>query len=150
VDQGSQCPRRNRCRPCYSQVPVSSTDVMFDREESTPSHSRSLRPKRSRQVGSDEAIRPSQAKRRRSALRVDTFEPLSDRSPNEVVAVIEEEAATNGHAPDGNSALDGDSTATRDLTIRTAKSAERRKERGQTAMTLVSCPRPCELTVSSR
>lgn len=114
---------------------------MFDREERTPAHNHSLRPKRSRQVGSDEAIRPPQAKRRRSALRTDTFEPLSDRSPNEAAAVIEEEMTTDRPVARDMLALEGDGTANmKGLTIRTAKSTEKRRERGRTAMTLVSHP----------
>ncbi len=111
---------------------------MFTTEGPPPSHGHSLRPKRSRRAGSDDSIKLPRAKRRRSALRRDTFEPLSDLSPNEVAASANANVGINGHASEDKSEQDGAFSAAKELTLRSAKKAEKRTERGSGTMTLVS------------
>jgi hypothetical protein len=115
-----------------------SAASMFSTETPPPPHGHSLRPKRSRRAGSDDSIRLPQAKRRRSALRRDTFEPLNDISPNEV-AVSANGSLTNGHAPADKSEFDGAPPASKELTLRAAKKVDKRNERGNGTLTLVSC-----------
>jgi hypothetical protein len=113
---------------------------MFSPDAPTPSHGHSLRPKRSRRAGSDDSIKLPRAKRQRSALRRDTFEPLSDLSPNEVAASANGRISMNGHAPEQKNE-DNDAVplpATKELTLRAGKKAEKRSERGSGTMMLVS------------
>ena len=111
---------------------------MFSPEAPTPSHGHSLRPKRSRQTGSDDSIKLHRAKRRRSALRKDTFEPLSDLSPNEVAVSTNGNIAMNGHAAEDKAEHNVTLPAAKELTFRTAKKGEKRSDRGSGTMTLVS------------
>jgi hypothetical protein len=120
----------------------SSTANMFSTETPPPSHGHSLRPKRSRRAGSDDSIKLPQAKRRRSALRRDTFEPLNDISPNEV-AVSANGSLTDGHAPADTSEFDGAFSASKELTLRAAKKVDKRNERGSGTLTLVSGLQKC-------
>jgi nuclear pore complex protein Nup133 len=70
--------------------------VMFTTE--TSSHTHSLRSKRTRQAaGTEDTIKLPQAKRKRSALRRDTFEPLADASINEIAGREKSNPKTNGH-----------------------------------------------------
>lgn len=115
---------------------------MFSTESPPPSHGHSLRPKRSRRAGSDDSIKLPLAKRQRSALRRDTFEPLNDISPNEV-AVSANGSLTNGHAPADKPEFDGAFSASKELTLRAAKKVDKRNERGSGTMTLVSCLQQC-------
>jgi pyruvate dehydrogenase complex dehydrogenase (E1) component len=110
---------------------------MFSAEATPPSHGHSLRPKRSRRAGSDDSLKLPRAKRRRSALRRDTFEPLSDLSPNEVAATANDNKSMNGHAPEDKPERDDAVSVPKELTLRTAKKAEKRLERGSGTMTLV-------------
>lgn len=114
---------------------VSTT--MFSPEVAPPSHGHSLRPKRSRRTGSDDSIKLPRAKRRRSALRRDTFEPLSDLSPNEVAVSTNRNISTNGHLPEDKSEHDVAVPAPKELTFRAAKKPEKRADRGSGTMTLV-------------
>src|SRR6202000_326933 len=82
----------------------------------------SLRPKRARQAaGPEDSIKLPQAKRKRSALRRDTFEPLTDASINEVAGRDVVERKSNGHAVAA--------APPRELTLRGAKKPEKRSER---------------------
>lgn len=110
---------------------------MFSTESAPPSHGHSLRPKRSRRAGSDDSLKLPRAKRRRSALRRDTFEPLSDLSPNEVSVSSNGSISMNGHAPEAKYEHDGALPAPKELTLRAAKKGEKRTERGSGAVTLV-------------
>ena len=95
-----------------------------------PSRAQSLRPKRNRQTaGSDDTIKLPQAKRKRSALRRDTFEPLAEASLNEVAGRDITEEKSNGHPPPP--------PESREITIR-GKKPEKRSERaaGSAALTL--------------
>ncbi|ERF75645.1 hypothetical protein EPUS_04625 [Endocarpon pusillum Z07020] len=111
---------------------------MFSTESAPPSHGHSLRPKRSRRAGSDDSLKLPRAKRRRSALRRDTFEPLSDLSPNEVAVSSNGSILMNGHAPEDKYEHDGALAAPKELTLRAAKKGEKRTERGSGAVTLSS------------
>lgn len=111
---------------------------MFSPDAPTPSHGHSLRPKRARQTGSDDSIKLHRAKRRRSALRKDTFEPLSDLSPNEVAVSSNGNVTMNGHAPEDKPEHEVTLPAAKELTFRAAKKAEKRSDRGNGTMTLVS------------
>ncbi|ETN46114.1 uncharacterized protein HMPREF1541_00298 [Cyphellophora europaea CBS 101466] len=62
-------------------------------------HTHLLRSKRTRQAaGTEDSIKLPQAKRKRSALRRDTFEPLADASINELAGQAKSTAKPNGHA----------------------------------------------------
>ena len=84
----------------------------------------SLRPKRTRQATGPDSIKLPQAKRKRSALRRDTFEPLAHASINEVAGRDLVEAKSNGHTISN--------TASKELTLRVAKKPEKRSERATT------------------
>ncbi|OCT51332.1 putative nuclear pore complex subunit Nup133 [Cladophialophora carrionii] len=82
----------------------------------------SLRPKRTRPAaGPEDSIKLPQAKRKRSALRRDTFEPLTDASLNEVAGREAVEEKSNGYAVTA--------VPSRELTLRGAKKPEKRSER---------------------
>ncbi|KIW32390.1 uncharacterized protein PV07_03940 [Cladophialophora immunda] len=86
------------------------------------SRTQSLRPKRTRQAaGPEDSLKLPQAKRKRSALRRDTFEPLTESSIGDAAGRDVAEGKSNGHtvtvAP------------TKELTLRGAKKAEKRADR---------------------
>ena len=110
---------------------------MFSPDVSLASHPQ-IRSKRSRRQGSEESIKLPQAKKRRSALRKDTFEPLQDTIiPTE--ASIHEDAAVqaNGHAPEDKASTNGASTRSTELALRGGKKPEKRSERGDGPFVLV-------------
>lgn len=87
-----------------------------------PSRTQSLRPKRTRPAaGPEDSIKLPQAKRKRSALRRDTFEPLAEASLNEVVQREGVEEKSNGSA--------APIAPTKELTLRGAKKTDKRSER---------------------
>ncbi|KAK4939610.1 hypothetical protein LTR10_020110 [Elasticomyces elasticus] len=95
----------------------------------------SLRPKRTRQTsGPEDSIKLPQAKRKRSALRRDTFEPLAEASLNEIAGREAADEKTNGHLTQA--------VQTRELTLRGSKKPEKRSERtaglNNAALTLAS------------
>lgn len=96
-----------------------------------PARAQSLRPKRNRQTaGTDDTIKLPQAKRKRSVLRRDTFEPLAEASLNEVAGREKPEEKSNGHSTPPSQQLE--------ITIR-GKKPEKRSERaaaGSAALTL--------------
>src|SRR4051812_25870298 len=96
-----------------------------------PARAQSLRPKRNRQTaGTDDTIKLPQAKRKRSALRRDTFEPLAEASLNEVAGREKIEEKSNGHSTPPTQSVE--------VTIR-GKKPEKRSERsaaGSAALTL--------------
>lgn len=103
----------------------------------TPSHKHSLRSKRTRQaVGNDDSVKLPLTKKRRSALRRDTFEPLTDVSLNEVAGreSSEKPEKTNGHVVEPKRSA----SQSRELTLRGAKKGEKRSERGGGLLTLSS------------
>ena len=117
---------------------------MFSPDVSLPSTAHHLRPKRSRRQGSDESVKLPLAKKRRSALRKDTFEPLKDGP----------EDRETGSAPNGNprsmgqTSEDKPSTAVAsarptELTFRGGKKAEKRLERQDESFVLVSNCQSC-------
>ena len=111
---------------------------MFSAEP--PSHTHSLRPKRSRQVASDDSIKFPQAKRKRSALRRDTFEPLTDVSINEIAGRghAETPPTTDGHAISPEKESMPSTIESRPLTLRGGKKVDRRLDRAGGALTLSS------------
>lgn len=95
----------------------------------------SLRPKRTRQAsGPEDSIKLPQAKRKRSALRRDTFEPLAEASLNEIAGRETVDEKTNGHLTP--------SAQPKELTLRGSKKTEKRSERtaglNNAALTLAS------------
>jgi nuclear pore complex protein Nup133 len=111
---------------------------MFSAE--APSHTHSLRPKRSRQAASDDSIKFPQAKRKRSALRRDTFEPLTDASINEIAGHSNVEAAPSakGHTDASEKEATPVPNQSRPLTLRGGKKADKRLDRAGGALTLSS------------
>jgi nuclear pore complex protein Nup133 len=111
---------------------------MFSAEP--PSHTHSLRPKRSRQVAADDSIKFPQAKRKRSALRRDTFEPLTDASINEIAGRGNRESTPSayGHAIETENEAIPLSIEPRALTLRGGKKADKRLDRAGGALTLSS------------
>ncbi|KPI38813.1 Nucleoporin [Cyphellophora attinorum] len=99
----------------------------------TPSHSHSLRPKRTRQATGNEDTLPTAKRKRRSALRRDTFEPLAEVSVNEVAA--RQEPEVNGHVD--TTASKPVAAKPKELTFRGPK-AERRPDRVQSAAVLAT------------
>ncbi|OAP60379.1 hypothetical protein AYL99_05381 [Fonsecaea erecta] len=82
----------------------------------------SLRPKRTRQAaGSEDSLKLPQAKRKRSALRRDTFEPLTESSIGDVAGKDVIESKSNGRTVTIAPA--------KELTLRGAKKAEKRADR---------------------
>ncbi len=111
---------------------------MFSPDATT--HSHSLRPKRHRQAaGSDDSIKLPQAKRKRSALRRDTFvEPLTEASLNEIAGREIGSPKANGHVPDGKVIPAAPDTQLKELSIRGNKKTDKRSERGPGTLTLAS------------
>ncbi|KAK5074311.1 hypothetical protein LTS08_005265 [Lithohypha guttulata] len=105
----------------------------------TPSHSHLLRSKRTRNTSTpDESVKLPLAKKRRSAIRRDTFEPLTGSSVNELAGQAQSgtDVKERGNVPQpAQSAVRPDSQ-TRDLTLRGAKKTEKRTERGIGLLTL--------------
>ena len=105
----------------------------------TPSHTHSLRPKRTRQAaGSDDSIKLPQAKRKRSALRRDTFEPLTEASINEVAGREQVDARVNGHPVEGRGVVTAASAQSKELAIRNGKKTDKRADRGTGGLLLAS------------
>jgi len=80
-------------------------------------------------------MRLPQAKRKRSALRRDTFEPLAEASLNEIAGRESGGKKTNGHVVAGRTPVAAPST---DLVFRGTKKTDKRSERGAGALTLSS------------
>jgi nuclear pore complex protein Nup133 len=101
---------------------------------SANSRAGSLRPKRTRQnTTTEDSISLPQAKRKRSALRRDTFEPLADASINEISSRQDPNVKPNGHV--GSAAIS--SQGSKELSYRGPKN-ERRTDRSQAPTTLTS------------
>ena len=101
----------------------------------------SLRPKRTRHAaGNDDSVKLPQAKRKRSALRRDTFEPLAEASVNEIAGRQNAESLrkTNGHAPESKTTSTRPATQSKELTLRGGKKTDKRSERGATSLLLSS------------
>ncbi|KAL2423333.1 Nucleoporin [Exophiala dermatitidis] len=101
---------------------------MFSPEASRP---QSLRPKRTRQAaGQDDSVKLPQAKRKRSALRKDTFEPLTEASINEVAG-----RETNNEKGHENTTQ---ASTVRDLALRGGKKHEKRATGSSNAALILS------------
>ncbi|KAK5956335.1 hypothetical protein OHC33_002911 [Knufia fluminis] len=107
---------------------MSSTD--------TPSNSRLLRSKRNRTSGTDDSVKLPATKKRRSALRRDTFEPLTASSLNEIAGRTQPDAKTNGAAAEPAQRPPRSTSQSRELTLRGGKKTEKRSERGSGLLTL--------------
>ncbi|RMZ92042.1 hypothetical protein DV736_g703, partial [Chaetothyriales sp. CBS 134916] len=107
------------------------------------SHSHSHRPKRTRHAaGTDDTVSLPQAKRKRSALRRDTFEPLNEASVNENTGRPAAESFKAPRDVTETTALEAQpsvpSVPSRELTLRGGKKAEKRLERGAASLLLSS------------
>jgi len=107
---------------------MSSTD--------TPSHSHLLRSKRNRTSGTDDSIKLPATKKRRSALRRDTFEPLTQSSLNGIAGRPHSDAETNGAPVEPEQRPARTASQIRELTLRGGKKTEKRSERGTGLLTL--------------
>lgn len=106
----------------------------------TSAHTHSLRPKRTRQAaGNDDSVKLPHAKRKRSALRRDTFvEPLAEASLNEIAGRQSVGTKRNGHTQEDTAVAAVSPMQARELSIRGVKKADKRSERGTGALTLTS------------
>ncbi|RMZ83877.1 hypothetical protein DV737_g1446, partial [Chaetothyriales sp. CBS 132003] len=117
---------------------------MFSPDVASNSHSH--RPKRTRHAtGTDDIVSLPLAKRKRSALRRDTFEPLNEASVNEIVGRPAAESSkpprdvTETAAPEPQPSIPSvPSVPSRELTLRGGKKAEKRSERGAASLLLSS------------
>ena len=114
---------------------------MHPSEVAAPPQGRTLRSKRSRQAGPDDSVKLPKAKRRRSALRKDTFEPLGTLNPNEVAARPDDHTLPNGFNSENKledpPPQNGVGTFTKDLSVRSAQKLKKRGERSGDALKLV-------------
>jgi hypothetical protein len=110
---------------------------MFSPNAAPAPHTHSLRPKRARQAGSDDSIKLPRAKKQRSALRRDTFEPLADAGFGEGATAKGDGPSMNGHAREEESHAPTAPEPGRQLTLRGGKKADKRSERAHGALTLV-------------
>jgi nuclear pore complex protein Nup133 len=112
-------------------------------------HTHSLRSKRTRQAaGNDDSIKLPQAKRKRSALRRDTFvEPLTEASLDEIASRETAQLKRENHGSDSQAAADAATTTTtstnpsnihQNLSIRGGRKTDKRTERGVGTLTLAS------------
>ena len=110
---------------------------MFSPDAASLPHSHSLRPKRSRHAGPDDSIKLPRAKRQRSALRRDTFEPLTDASLNEVAGQSKGAAALNGDSKEKKAVPIGTLGPSKPLTLRGGKKSDKRLDKGNGTLLLV-------------
>ncbi|RMD44455.1 hypothetical protein DV735_g616, partial [Chaetothyriales sp. CBS 134920] len=102
------------------------------------SHSHSLRPKRTRPPAStDDNVSLPLAKRKRSALRRDTFEPLNEAS-TEIAAQPTVESFRKTRDATETRAAEAQPAASSVLAVRGGKKGEKRPERGATSLLLSS------------
>lgn len=94
------------------------------------------RSKRGRQSANDDSVKLPATKKRRSALRRDTFEPLTASSINEIARKPQKDAKTNGNGHAVPSIPSRSTPQPRELTLRGGKKTEKRSERGLGLMTL--------------
>jgi hypothetical protein len=111
---------------------------MFSPNAAPTPHTHSFRPKRARQAGSEDSIKLPRAKKQRSALRRDTFEPLTDASFGEGATANGDGPLMNGHTgEEEESRAPAAPEPGRQLTLRGGKKADKRSERAHGALTLV-------------
>lgn len=110
---------------------------MFSPDVSVHPNVASLRnPRRRQRTSSDDSIKPPKAKRQRSALRQDTFEPPYDANVNGLAGPANGDVSLNGHAPEEVPPANG-GVSSKDLALRGPKKQERRGERGDGTVVLV-------------
>lgn len=102
------------------------------------SSSHLLRSKRNRTSANDDSIKLPATKKRRSALRRDTFEPLTESSLNEIAGRADSRSdnKTNGAPVEPSQNPPRTASQTRELTLRGGKKTEKRAERGAGLLTL--------------
>ena len=111
---------------------------MFSPDVSLPSHPHQLRSKRSRRQGSEESIKLPQAKKRRSALRKDTFDPPDNVAATDDPALqANATERTNGHAREDKAPTNATPIRSTELTLRGGKKTEKRSDRGDGPFILV-------------
>jgi hypothetical protein len=110
---------------------------MFSPDAAPTPHTHSLRPKRARQTGSEDSIKLPRAKKQRSALRRDTFEPPTDANLAEVASGDGDRPSMNGHLGEVKHSTNGAPEPGRQLTLRGGKKADKRSERGHGTVLLV-------------
>lgn len=94
------------------------------------------RSKRGRQSNNDDSVKLPATKKRRSALRRDTFEPLAQSSLNELAAINEKDAKSNANGSVVASRIPRNTPPPRELALRGGKKTEKRSERGLGLLTL--------------
>lgn len=110
---------------------------MSSADTPSQSHSHLLRSKRNRTSGTDDSIKLPATKKRRSALRRDTFHPLTESSLNGIAGrPRSEDAKTNGAPAEPAQPPFRSASQIRELTVRGGKKTEKRPERGSGLLTL--------------
>lgn len=94
------------------------------------------RSKRGRQSNNDDSVKLPTTKKRRSALRRDTFEPLTPSSLNEIAGQPRKDAKPNVNGYAVASQPSRSTPQPRELTLRGGKKTEKRSERGLGLLTL--------------
>ena len=110
---------------------------MFSPNAAPTPHTHSLRPKRARQTGPDDSIKLPRAKKQRSALRRDTFEPPTDASLGVVAGGDNDSPWMNGNPKEEKHPMNAPPEPARQLTLRGGKKADKRSERAHGALLLV-------------
>ncbi|KAL9624880.1 MAG: hypothetical protein Q9160_000927 [Pyrenula sp. 1 TL-2023] len=96
------------------------------------------RPKRTRRAGSEDSVKLPQAKKRRSALRKDTFEPPSNAPIDDAPKVANGHLSANGHSPEELNHKNGVLQETKEITLRGARKHEKRGEKAAGVITTIS------------
>src|SRR5436305_11242824 len=110
---------------------------MFSSDGAPTPHTHSLRPKRVRQTGSEDSIKLPRAKKQRSALRRDTFEPPTNTNLGESLGGDGDRPSMNGHPREAKHSTNGAPEPGKQLTLRGGKKAEKRSEKGHGMLLLV-------------
>lgn len=111
---------------------------MFSPDAVLQPSSNGARPKRTRRAGSEDSVKLPQAKKRRSALRKDTFEPPSNALIDNTPKIANGHPSANGHTPEERNHKNGGLQETKEITIRGTRKHEKRGEKAAGVITLVS------------
>ena len=107
--------------------------------EATLQPAASSRGNRRRKHGQrDDSIQLPKAKRQRSALRQDTFQPLQDVDINELDGAVNGDTALNGPAPEEKS-QPNDMATSKQLSLRGRNRTDRGDSRDGLATLVISC-----------
>ena len=122
---------------------------MFSPDAVQSTHHHTLRSKRTRRTGSDDSIKPPRAKRQRSALRNDTFDPpLTLKSDQSNELTTDAGLQSNGILLEDKPVANGHVDLTRQMTLRGGKKHDNRTARDGGATILVGID-PRILTVNA-